>query len=77
LGDHAFSHLNFDISWNEVAKYIGASPEATQITADLLNRYPDRFLFGTDEVEPAIGPRIQRCSININRCGTCSTKKRV
>jgi hypothetical protein len=35
-----------------VAKYITASPEATRITADLLNRYPDRFLFGTDEVAP-------------------------
>jgi hypothetical protein len=52
LGDPAFSHVNFDISWDEVAKYFVASPEATKITADLLNRYPDRFLFGTDEVAP-------------------------
>jgi hypothetical protein len=29
-----------------------SSPEATRITADLINRYPDRFLFGTDEVAP-------------------------
>jgi hypothetical protein len=29
-----------------------ASPEATRLTAALLNRYPDRFLFGTDEVAP-------------------------
>jgi hypothetical protein len=29
-----------------------ATPEATKIAADLLNRYPDRFLFGTDEVAP-------------------------
>jgi hypothetical protein len=29
-----------------------ASPEATKIAADLLNRYSDRFLFGTDEVAP-------------------------
>jgi hypothetical protein len=27
-----------------------ASPESVQITADLINRYPDRFLFGSDEV---------------------------
>jgi hypothetical protein len=47
-----FRHVNFDISWDEVAKYIVASPEATKITADLINRYPDRFLFGTDEVAP-------------------------
>jgi hypothetical protein len=29
-----------------------ASPESTKISADLINRYPDRFLFGTDEVAP-------------------------
>ena len=52
LKDPAFSHLNFDISWDEVAKYLVSSPEATKIAADLINRYPDRFLFGTDEVAP-------------------------
>jgi hypothetical protein len=52
LSDSAFRHLYFDISWDEVAKYIVSSPEATRITADLINRYPDRFLFGTDEVAP-------------------------
>jgi hypothetical protein len=36
-----------------VAKYIIATPESTRITADLINHYPDRFLFGTDEVAPA------------------------
>jgi hypothetical protein len=53
LADPAFSNVYFDISWDQVAKYIVASPEATSITADLINRYPDRFLFGTDEVAPA------------------------
>lgn len=53
LGDPAFHHVCFDISWDEVAKYIVASPAATRITADLIARYPDRFLFGTDEVAPA------------------------
>lgn len=53
LKDPAFSNLYFDISWTEVAKYITASPEATKIAADLINRYPDRFLFGTDEVAPS------------------------
>ena len=52
LADPEFSHVYFDISWNEVAKYIVASPESTRIAADLINRYPDRFLFGTDEVAP-------------------------
>jgi predicted TIM-barrel fold metal-dependent hydrolase len=53
LGDPQFSHVYFDISWNEVAKYVVATPESTRITADLINRYPDRFLFGTDEVSPS------------------------
>lgn len=42
----------FDISWDEVAKYIVATPESTKLTANLVNRYPERFLFGTDEVAP-------------------------
>lgn len=53
LQDPAFSNLYFDISWTEVAKYITATPEATKIASALINRYPDRFLFGTDEVAPA------------------------
>jgi predicted TIM-barrel fold metal-dependent hydrolase len=52
LSDPAFRNDYFDISWDEVAKYIVATPESTQISADLMNRYPDRFLFGTDEVAP-------------------------
>jgi len=53
FADPAFNHVSVDISWDEVAKYIVGSPEATRITADLIQRYPDRFLFGTDEVAPA------------------------
>lgn len=53
LADPALAHLYFDLSWDEVAKYAVANPEATRRTADLVNRYPDRFLFGTDEVAPA------------------------
>jgi predicted TIM-barrel fold metal-dependent hydrolase len=52
LKDPAFANLYFDVSWTEVAKYIVATPESTQIAANLINRYPDRFLFGTDEVAP-------------------------
>ena len=52
LASPALAHLHLDISWDEVAKYILSSPEATEATADLINRYPDRFLFGTDEVAP-------------------------
>lgn len=53
LSDPAMHNIYFDISWDEVAKYIVASPESVQVTADLINRYPDRFLFGTDEVAPS------------------------
>jgi hypothetical protein len=52
LAAPSLSHLHFDISWDEVAKYLVATPESIKATADLINRYPDRFLFGTDEVAP-------------------------
>jgi hypothetical protein len=52
LRDPAFHNLYFDISWTEVAKYMVGSPESAKISANLINRYPDRFLFGTDEVAP-------------------------
>jgi hypothetical protein len=52
LSDPGMRNVYFDISWDEVAKYIVASPESVQITSNLINRYPDRFLFGTDEVAP-------------------------
>ncbi|PWU02484.1 MAG: amidohydrolase [Bacteroidetes bacterium] len=52
LGDPELSHVNIDISWDEVAKYIVSSPETIQAMVRVLNKYPDRFLFGTDEVAP-------------------------
>jgi hypothetical protein len=52
LRDPDFHHVYFDISWDEVAKYIVASPETTKTMADLMQRYPDRFLFGTDGAAP-------------------------
>ena len=42
-----------DISWTELAKYVVSSPESAKAMADLINRFPDRFLFGTDEVAPS------------------------
>jgi hypothetical protein len=53
LKDPRFSQVYFDISWDEVAKYLVSTPESTKIAADLINRYSDRFLFGTDTVAPA------------------------
>ena len=49
----AFYHVNIDLSWDEVAKYVVATPESIQAVADLINRHPDRFVFGTDEVAPS------------------------
>ena len=56
LADPKLQHVYFDISWSEVAKYVVASPNATKLTAALLEKYPDRFLMGSDNValtEPA------------------------
>jgi hypothetical protein len=52
LDDPGMKNLYFDISWDEVAKYVISSPEVEKRTADLFNKYPDRFLFGTDVVAP-------------------------
>jgi predicted TIM-barrel fold metal-dependent hydrolase len=52
LSDPALAHVYIDISWDETAKYITASPEAVAATAALINKYPDRFLFGSDVVAP-------------------------
>ena len=53
ISDPQLSHVHFDISWDEVAKYVVATPESTKNAAAIVNKYPDRFLFGTDEVAPA------------------------
>jgi len=47
------SNLYFDLSWDEVAKYLVASEASIDVSAALVNRFPDRFLFGTDVVAPA------------------------
>jgi len=53
INDPELKNVHFDISWDEVAKYVVATPESTKNAAAIVNRYPDRFLFGTDEVAPA------------------------
>lgn len=52
LSNPDLKNLYVDLSWDEVAKYVVASPESIKATADLITRHPDRFLFGTDEVAP-------------------------
>lgn len=53
LKDPQLNHVNVDISWDEVAKYIVATPESVAAAADVISRHPDRFLFGTDVVAPS------------------------
>jgi predicted TIM-barrel fold metal-dependent hydrolase len=45
-------NLYIDISWDETAKYLVATPETTAATAALINKFPDRFIFGSDVVAP-------------------------
>ncbi len=71
LKDPEFSHVYFDISWSEVAKYAVSSPETTQNVADIINRYPDRVLFGTDEVAPANQQDYLRVYEQYVPCGNC------
>ena len=52
LTDPTLDHVYFDISWDEVAKYIISSQQALQNTINIINRFPNRFLFGTDVVAP-------------------------
>jgi predicted TIM-barrel fold metal-dependent hydrolase len=52
LKDPAYNHVFFDISWDEVAKYVVETPATLRRTAEMINAYPDRFLFGSDVVAP-------------------------
>jgi predicted TIM-barrel fold metal-dependent hydrolase len=50
LQNPGLKNIYFDLSWDEAAKYVVATPETIKAVADLINRYPERFMFGTDEV---------------------------
>ena len=50
--DHALDHVAFDISWDEVAKWVVKDEETVKAWGDLINRHSTRFLFGTDAVAP-------------------------
>jgi len=52
LASPQLKNVYIDISWDETAKYIVATPESLARSAAVINQYPDRFLFGTDEVAP-------------------------
>ena len=56
LNDRSLSHVVFDISWDEVAKYAVSSADTTTRVTSLFNQHAERFLFGTDTVAPP-GPQ--------------------
>jgi hypothetical protein len=60
LSDPAFAHVCFDLSWDELAKYLDHTSTTTHRSAALINRFPDRFLFGSDEVSPTDPARYLR-----------------
>jgi hypothetical protein len=50
LADPAFRHVNIDLSWGPIiAPFIIDTPEHLKMTADLIRKYPDRFLYGSDQ----------------------------
>ena len=52
LSQPELSRLYFDLSGDEVAKYAVATPENAARMAEMINRHPNRFLFGTGVVAP-------------------------
>jgi len=51
LGDPDFRHVSIDISWGSViAGGVLDTPEHVKMTADLIRKYPDRFLYGSDQL---------------------------
>jgi len=53
LAEPRLKHVYIDLSWDELAKYIVATPETVQASAAVINKYPDRILFGSDVVAPS------------------------
>jgi predicted TIM-barrel fold metal-dependent hydrolase len=53
LDDPALSHVNFDISWDEAAKYLVRSMDTIERSVGVMGNHPDRFVFGTDVVAPS------------------------
>jgi predicted TIM-barrel fold metal-dependent hydrolase len=52
LSDPAYNNLYFDLSWDETAKWLDYTDKSLERTAAIIKKYPERFLFGTDNVAP-------------------------
>lgn len=50
--DPKLAHVYVDLSWTETAKYLDRTPETAKTIAAIIEKHPDRVLFGTDEVGP-------------------------
>jgi len=50
--DPGLIHVHFDISWDEVAKWVVKDDETLASWVSLISRHPTRFLFGSDSVAP-------------------------
>jgi hypothetical protein len=53
LGYPRYDHVNFDISWNDVARHLLADPAITDRFIQLVRDHQGRFDFGSDGVFPA------------------------
>ena len=67
----------FDISRDEVAKYIVADDATLDAWVRLLKRYPDRFPFGSDAVAPKTqADYLKAFDAYIGACGSVWTDRR-
>ncbi len=52
LEDPAYRNFYFDLSWDETAKWLMSSEKSIAKTTEVITKYPDKFMFGTDNVAP-------------------------
>jgi len=67
LDDPDYAHVSFDISWNEVARHLQATPEITEAFLQLVRRHPTRIVFGSDAVKPESLPQYYRHAHDMER----------
>ena len=61
LADPAFAHVSIDLSWGPViAPYFIDTPEHLNMTADLIRKYPNRFLYGSDQGATSDWPNVEK-----------------
>lgn len=53
LSDSRYDRVTLDLSWDEVARYVVRDEQSIEAWVDVIEKHPERFLFGTDSVAPA------------------------